>query len=66
MAIVRCMKCIPHLIGDIAYPIWRHLHKNRKIRNPLEVEKKRFDVVMNIWKINIKIHLSVYDIDGGF
>jgi hypothetical protein len=48
------MRCIPHLIGDVAYPIWRHLHKNRKTTNPLEVEQKRFDVAMNIGKIDIK------------
>jgi len=48
------MKCIPHLIGDLAYPIWRHSHKNRKTKNPLKVEKKRFDVAMNIGKIDIK------------
>jgi hypothetical protein len=48
------MKCIPHLIRDVAYPIWRHLHKNRKTKNPLKVEKKRFDVAMNIGKIDIK------------
>jgi hypothetical protein len=48
------MKCIPHLIGDLAYPIWRHSHKNRKTKNPLKVEKNRFDVAMNIGKIDIK------------
>jgi hypothetical protein len=48
------MKCIPHLIGDVAYPNLRHSHKNRKTKNPLEVEKKTFDVAMNIGKIDIK------------
>ncbi len=54
MPIVKSMKCIPHLIGDVAYPIWRHSHKNRMTKKPLEVEKKRFDVAMNIRKIDIK------------
>jgi hypothetical protein len=51
--IIRGMKCIPFLIGNVAYPIHTNLQKNWKIVI-LRVDKITYDSNMNSRKVIIE------------
>ncbi len=52
--IIGGFRCTPYLIGNVVYPIHKYLQKNWKTKYPLDVDKKRFDDVMNTRKVVMK------------
>jgi hypothetical protein len=45
------VRSTPYIIGDSAYPIWTYLQKNWKIKNPINVNKIKYDSSMNKSKV---------------
>ncbi len=52
--IIQGMRCIPFLIGDVAYSIYTYLQKNWKTCNPTNVDKIIYDSNMNSRKVVIE------------